>query len=400
MRAFVGKKAGSDPAPAPHSFGSHFLEEVQALPVLGVTAHDGAHLRSVQRTPILASSGDPYEREAEKVADEVTRVADPGSARAHSSTYRGLGTSRDGHGAGGRGAPLPDDVRSYFEPRFRFDFSKVRVHSDGESAERAHALRARAYTVGRDIVFGAGEYSPATREGRRLLAHELVHVVQQAGGTAAAHGAPAAQPTAARGAANVGRISSLQRPAAIQRFGWKDVVNIYEWTNPLTFSSKLLQHFTGAELNTWFLLEQSVRASATRISLPAGHIAALRRYAAAVPSDGKILDDALSMSPGYYQGGWLLDAVGDASAITFGDSIFFRNAPPAVHTFIHEMVHIHQWHLLGRTAFVLSYFGASAAEIAWRRLHHQRIHRMRSNPHEEEAYRLEARFMTWHATHH
>jgi hypothetical protein len=77
------------------------------------------------------------------------------------------------------GVPLPDALRSYFEPRFGHDFSKVRVHADGEAADGARAVRARAYTLGRDIVFAAGEYAPATEEGQRLLAHELAHVVQQ-----------------------------------------------------------------------------------------------------------------------------------------------------------------------------------------------------------------------------
>jgi predicted deacylase len=66
-----------------------------------------------------------------------------------------------------------------FGRRFGHDFSAVRVHRDGASAASARAVRARAYTVGHDIVFGAGAWAPGTTEGRRLLAHELVHVVQQ-----------------------------------------------------------------------------------------------------------------------------------------------------------------------------------------------------------------------------
>ena len=67
------------------------------------------------------------------------------------------------------------------EPRFGHDFSEVRVHSDARAAESARAVNALAYTVGPDVVFGAGEYAPGTIAGRRLLAHELTHVVQQAG---------------------------------------------------------------------------------------------------------------------------------------------------------------------------------------------------------------------------
>src|SRR5262245_45289822 len=78
------------------------------------------------------------------------------------------------------GQPLDAAARAFMEPRFGHDFGRVRVHADGAAATAARAVRARAYTVGRDIVFGAGEYAPATAEGRRLLAHELAHVVQQA----------------------------------------------------------------------------------------------------------------------------------------------------------------------------------------------------------------------------
>jgi hypothetical protein len=61
----------------------------------------------------------------------------------------------------------------------RFDFSGVRIHADARAIESARAMNALAYTVGRDIVFGAGQYAPETEAGRRLIAHELTHVVQQ-----------------------------------------------------------------------------------------------------------------------------------------------------------------------------------------------------------------------------
>jgi hypothetical protein len=69
------------------------------------------------------------------------------------------------------------------EARFGYDFSRVRVHTDATAAESARAVQALAYTVGEDIVFGAGRYAPATGAGQRLLAHELTHVVQQGGFT-------------------------------------------------------------------------------------------------------------------------------------------------------------------------------------------------------------------------
>jgi len=85
----------------------------------------------------------------------------------------------------GGGQLLPQPIRSFMEPRFGHDFSQVRIHTDAQAAETAQAVRARAFTLGRDIVFGIGQYTPSTAEGKRLLAHELTHVVQQGGGTEA-----------------------------------------------------------------------------------------------------------------------------------------------------------------------------------------------------------------------
>jgi Domain of unknown function (DUF4157) len=81
----------------------------------------------------------------------------------------------------GGGQPLPQSARAFFEPRFNQDFSQVRIHTDQRAAESAKSVNALAYTVGRDVVFGSGQYSPETPAGQRLLAHELTHVVQQRG---------------------------------------------------------------------------------------------------------------------------------------------------------------------------------------------------------------------------
>jgi outer membrane protein OmpA-like peptidoglycan-associated protein len=83
---------------------------------------------------------------------------------------------------GTRGQPLDSGARAFMEPRLRHDFSHVRVHANPQAAESASAVGARAYTVGNDLVFGAGQYAPHSDIGRHLLAHELTHVVQQAKG--------------------------------------------------------------------------------------------------------------------------------------------------------------------------------------------------------------------------
>jgi hypothetical protein len=77
------------------------------------------------------------------------------------------------------GRPLDAEPRSFMEPRFGHDFSQVRIHDESRAAASARAVGALAYTVGHNVVFGAGQYAPSTGEGRRILAHELAHVVQQ-----------------------------------------------------------------------------------------------------------------------------------------------------------------------------------------------------------------------------
>jgi hypothetical protein len=80
------------------------------------------------------------------------------------------------------GQPLSESVRKFFEPRFGYDFSQIRVHTNAQATELSRSLNARAFTAGRNVVFGSGQLVPETIQGRRLLAHELTHVIQQGGG--------------------------------------------------------------------------------------------------------------------------------------------------------------------------------------------------------------------------
>lgn len=82
-------------------------------------------------------------------------------------------------GAAGAGAPLGEASRAAFEARFGRDLGQVRLHDDRAAHAAAEAIGARAFTLGPHIVFARGEYRPETARGRRLLAHELVHVLQQ-----------------------------------------------------------------------------------------------------------------------------------------------------------------------------------------------------------------------------
>lgn len=83
------------------------------------------------------------------------------------------------HGAERQAERAAQSLDAPRRDRFRHDFTRVRLHTDGRAAESARALEARAYTVGQDIVFGKGHYSPETVGGQQLLAHELTHVIQQ-----------------------------------------------------------------------------------------------------------------------------------------------------------------------------------------------------------------------------
>lgn len=83
----------------------------------------------------------------------------------------------------GGGQSMDAGTRQFMENRFGQDFGQVRIHTDSRAAESAAAIQARAYTSGRDVVFGKGEYQPAQEDGKRLLAHELAHVGQQSKGS-------------------------------------------------------------------------------------------------------------------------------------------------------------------------------------------------------------------------
>jgi hypothetical protein len=118
----------------------------------------------------------------------------------------------------GGGSPIADEVRAFVEPRMQFDLSKVRVHQDNEAAQMTVELGARAFTHGQDIYFGTGQYAPDSIEGKRLLTHELTHVVQQGGGVV-----PPLAPQRTAGNAAVGqrldRSGSISsgRPLRVQR---------------------------------------------------------------------------------------------------------------------------------------------------------------------------------------
>lgn len=131
------------------------------------------------------------------------------------------------------GQPLDPATRAFFEPRFGHDFSQVRVHTDAKARESAHAVNALAYTSGRDVVFGAGQYAPYKAAGQRLLAHELTHVVQQSVGA----GIRRAEEAILEADLSLVRWSEFQAEDAAQRIAFEEKAGGV----PLSLRSNVLQ---------------------------------------------------------------------------------------------------------------------------------------------------------------
>ena len=163
----------------------------------------------IQRKVQVNEPGDQYEQEADVMADKVMRMSagepsffkpSPAGVQRkcqhceeeetlHRKESSGdevqSGNELDTYvgSLGSSGQALPESSRQFFEPRFGQDFSSVRVHTDSVAAKSAQSINALAYTTGSNIVFNNGQYSPESDNGKRLMAHELTHVVQQRGGT-------------------------------------------------------------------------------------------------------------------------------------------------------------------------------------------------------------------------
>ena len=195
------KQSVAKPAPKPRIIGLQQSIGNRAVQRLLRSHHIQAKLQ-------VSTPGDQYEQEADRVADTVMRMSDgntlqrqplekeekPLEKRAGEEDETVHRKAEDGNHLEvspqtetqvdtlrGGGQPLPESMRAHFEPRFGYDFSGVRLHTGSDGAKAANAVSAKAFTLGSDIAFAAGQYSPETSSGKRLLAHELTHVVQQGG---------------------------------------------------------------------------------------------------------------------------------------------------------------------------------------------------------------------------
>jgi hypothetical protein len=185
MRTFAQKQARPQ-KPVPLARSNTVTLGHHADPILHLQRMIGnqAVKRMAQASqPKLAVNkpGDEYEQEAERISEQVMRMPEPRLQRSCGGGYPRSRTQPPGLGCRltSSGQPLDHQTRRFMESRFGHDFSHVRVHTDSRAAESARAVGALAYTVGQDVVFGAGRFSAQSIEGKRLLAHELTHVVQQ-----------------------------------------------------------------------------------------------------------------------------------------------------------------------------------------------------------------------------
>ncbi len=196
-----------------------------------------AHIRQVLRPPrvqaklTIGQPNDKYEQEADRVADEVMRMPEPRLQRQAEEKEEAeeliqakplveqitplvqrqvepeeeeeeeeeeILQAKDVsgktpevtpdlesriHALKGGGQSLPESTRSFFEPRFGYDFGQVCIHTGISAATTARAINGHAFTVGRNIVFARGQYAPESISGKHLMAHELTHIIQQEGGS-------------------------------------------------------------------------------------------------------------------------------------------------------------------------------------------------------------------------
>jgi hypothetical protein len=241
----------------------------------------------------ISEPNDEEEKQADRIADEVTRNSDSGlkkcdlrngnqcdegktlpnkpemeedknlrakKASSHDSVLATV-TGSQAQLINDGGQPLSDSVRAYFEPRFCQSFSQVRIHTDNMAIDSARNINALAYTKGQDIFFGSGQYNPESTDGRLLIAHELTHVLQQRSDLTMANirvqrqdQSPSAQPAGPIWRMPFGFGTAVDNPSA--KIGILRIIGrlneLEEWLNP----DEVGEH--SFLLNGWRALQDSI----------------------------------------------------------------------------------------------------------------------------------------------
>jgi hypothetical protein len=280
------------------------------------TGNGGANGRSRKATAHRSASTakdtrDAYEAEADQAADKLSL-----GPEAKGLQLKSLGSAAVPEHAPAEvrdtlrrpGQPLDAQARKFFEPRFGFDFSKVRIHSDDKASESALSLGARAFTSGRDIVFGAGEYQGGSN--RRLLAHELTHVVQQS-----TRGAAPLQRKEVAGDANIrGKQDWTEADREGETSRWSDACK----TNlDAVDSSQYLRVVERRDFYKWFYHYAARRGFTTRWALAAYVVANGAHQIADMDASHSFSNSLLSMANVELEG-----------AMREGNQIIFDNVLP------------------------------------------------------------------------
>src|SRR4051812_32221571 len=185
----AGAEADTDDSPSGNRGRSHVRPRAGERGGPRAEAMTGGMLTRTERAPSpsavrIGPAGDSYEEHAGRVADEAT-AAGPGRRHWSLSTTRiaapAVAPASVHRVVNAPGRPLHPSESTYFGRTFGPDLTDVRIHADADAAESANHVGARAYTVGRHIVFNRGEYGTPSEESRHLLAHELTHAVHHRG---------------------------------------------------------------------------------------------------------------------------------------------------------------------------------------------------------------------------
>lgn len=324
--------------------------------------------RCAGRLPIqtklkVSEPRDAHEQEADHVADQIMRMPEPTLQRSCATCVTGnascpeCDTEKDqlvqraveSHANHdqlsvndtflnglGPGHPMDPATRAFMEPRFGHDFGDVRLHTDAGAAESAAAIDAQAYSVGRDVVFGAGYYAPANIAGQRLLAHELTHVLQSR-----ASSRPAVRRQAATSSTTLTVPPNVCNPGQSREIA-PAVATAQQWlrtadTRLTTYmgamaapgsaptGGSLLRHFAASDAATARYVQNRIR-----------RIADLLRTDASAPSPLTVQCHTMT---DLSCGGAAAYVLSTASMLVFCPSFFGQDQTWQIGTMIHEIAH-------------------------------------------------------------